>query len=423
MDGYAAARGGGSEGKKVPWKCVCGYKYAKHKTRHLKSCKALKQHSPGREQDPRLATTVSSVLEICGLPSDLLGEWDIAALDRLPNMRRLKPQPHAQHTPWYFHDHNPDDELLFPSVADALSTINRLLFAKKHRWTGVLWNDQEELPEDTDAIRNFTSNVANGRPEHRRMINLPAKKCMTPEEVTSFRLRALPLLRDLNGISGDITSMQILYESMNITPRATKTELHHDSDPHISITMPMRSEDKEPLKLWITYPSTEIARFGRSSTTAHSVRNLDHGSFLVQMPGDIIFAPPNSPHAVAALNTCSIYGISVGNTGLLDPTTVLADMRGNFTTEEACRRVLDALPIGLASQVWQQRVIEQFVDQWGTEKDDFVKCGSQRALLRILLEFSARDGSCVWCRVGGREISFDGEAEARDHLAKHCGLQ
>lgn len=208
---------------------------------------------------------------------------------------------------------------------------------------------------------------------------------------------------------------------MNITPRGTRTEIHHDDLPHISITIGMRlADEKVPLKLWIIWPSTQIAGFGRIGTTAEGVQNLEHGSFLVQMPGELILAPANAPHAVNALNPGYIYGVSVGGTGLLDPTTLRASERGDKTHEEACELVLNGLELGLASRVWRERVMQQFVEQWGVEGPEFAQHGYGPTLLSILEYDFSTSNQCVWCASGGRAVTSRGK---RKHLIKHCGFK
>ncbi|KAK6430656.1 hypothetical protein LTR95_013188, partial [Oleoguttula sp. CCFEE 5521] len=51
-----------------------------------------------------------------------------------------------------------------------------------------------------------------------------------------------------------------------ITPRLTRTEVHHDSLPHVSLTLGHRARYGEPLKLWILWPSTEVRHLARYYT-------------------------------------------------------------------------------------------------------------------------------------------------------------
>jgi len=171
--------------------------------------------------------------------------------------------------------------------------------------------------------------------------------------------------------------------------------------------------------LWL---STRIAGFGHINSTADGARKLEHGAFLVQMPGDLILVPANAPHATLALNSGNIYGISVRNTGLLDPTTVLASKRGDHPSQKACKLVLDGLRLGLASPVWRQRVIQQFVDQWGAEGEQYAQHGYGPALRRILLDDFATTEICSWCATVGTTFLFDGLANPEKHVEGHCSF-
>ena len=95
----------------------------------------------------------------------------------------------------------------------------------------------------------------------------------------------------------------------NVTPRGTKTEVHHDFEHHISIAVGMKTRERGPLKLWLLWPSTELRHLASCyADTNAALARMDHGSFLVQMPGEAVIVPPNSPHAVFALESCYLYG-------------------------------------------------------------------------------------------------------------------
>jgi hypothetical protein len=396
----------------IPWKCPgFGYSQSRHKTRHMRSCKLL-----ARQADPRYAKNVSTMLMLYGL-SGILDEWGIELLDKLPNLRTDTPRLVTQHTPW--HIHCPEDLIKLPSGGDVLQKVTESL--KKKKFTGQIYQGTEVLDASPEVITEFAPNMRNNEEDTRRILNLGSADSIGPQEASAFRQRVLPIFSKFHDLREDINPLTQLHDGMNITPRGTRTEIHHDDLPHISITIGMRSADeKVPLKLWIIWPSTQIAGFGRIGTTAEGVQNLEHGAFLVQMPGELILAPANAPHAVIALHPSYLYGVSVGGTGLLDPTTLLASERGDKNVEDACKLVLEGLELGLASRDWRRRVMQQFVEQWGVEGQEFAQHGYGPTLLRILQDDFETKGQCVWCVSGERAVTSHGK---RQHMKKHCGFK
>jgi len=125
----------------------------------------------------------------------------------------------------------------------------------------------------------------------------------------------------------------------NITPRGTRTEVHHDSKHHISTTFGLASRKSRPLKLWLLWPFPELRHLLTCyGDTKAALTRMDHGSFLVQMPGESVLVPPNSPHAVVALETCYLYGHTVAtNSWAYEPSAVLVEIRAGDLDDKACR--------------------------------------------------------------------------------------
>lgn len=437
--------------KKSFWECVpgvCDFNDTRHKGQHRRTCQRYKA-----TQDPRLAKTISDVLRFCGLPLDVIRSWGpLERLDRLPNFRHIQPSPVARHSRWYIGALAQDDGGIvptgedkgMPSVVDVLSNVRQELRSelqergKKRGHSGLekatkigeekageLWSATTLLAMDASALNSFIGNVSNARPEARRILNLPGKTVLSSTAREMYSKTAIPLLKEAWGGEGDnsLERWDVEGDSMNITPRGVVTEIHYDTLPHCSGAEALTTEHTGPLKLWLIYPSTEVARFGYIGDTEQGVGQLEHGAFLVQMPGERVCVPPYSPHAVLTLNTCYIYGWSMDDSKLLDPTTVSAEMRSNAKdVEQACTRVLERLEMGLVSADWWMRSMRQFVQQWGAEKEYFKDGGMVEKLEDLLIGQWSDDDGCTWCLAvgleGGRGI--EGEEEAREHIKQHC---
>lgn len=84
------------------------------------------------------------VLEACGIKANPLGDWDIEALNALPNMRLQRPAPHRHQTPW---------RVLQDEVLSALPSPGSLLIDIRD------WNstDSEAQVFEGNGLIQFTS--------------------------------------------------------------------------------------------------------------------------------------------------------------------------------------------------------------------------------------------------------------------------
>jgi hypothetical protein len=148
---------------------------------------------------------------------------------------------------------------------------------------------------------------------------------------------------------------------------------------------------------------------------------MDHGSFLVQMPGESVIVPPNSPHAVVALESCYLYGHTFSTEHwAYEPSTIPVSIGTGSPADEACRSRIDQLRLGLRSNAkLRQACVDQFIETWALEAATFRRhSGLFEQLVAVWAADALHQGSCAWCAATGEsELSTsDSREHARAHL-------
>lgn len=145
----------------------------------------------------------------------------------------------------------------------------------------------------------------------------------------------------------------------NVTPRGNKAEVHQDSEHHISIAVGMKTRESGPLKLWLLWLSTELRHLNPCyADMKAALACMDHGSFLVQMPSESVIVPPNSPHAVFALDSCYIYGHTFSTEHwAYEPSSVPVDGSIGDSADGTCRARITQLSLGLYSSAKLRRCV------------------------------------------------------------------
>lgn len=207
----------------------------------------------------------------------------------------------------------------------------------------------------------------------------------------------------------------------NVTPRGTKTEVHHDFEHHISIAVGMKTRERGPLKLWLLWPSTELRHLASCyADTNAALARMDHGSFLVQMPGEAVIVPPNSPHAVFALESCYLYGHTFSTEDwAYEPSSVLVNIRTGDSADEACRARITQLSLQLSgSAELRQACADQFIETWALEAAVFrERRGFFEQLVALWTVDTDRHGLCAWCAIAGEP--GDPGPDSREHMRAH----
>jgi hypothetical protein len=404
-----------------------------HKTRTCKSCDKkipggnLTRHmkrkhgaaSSLRPLPPPIEhrATVREVLLACDFDPGCLKDWGIEDLDSLPNIRNYRPTPHRCHTPWQFVTY--DQLSTLPSLEKLLVHLPAPRKSNSAYKGAELWRDNEQTQFTPQEWLTWTTQILEHEEPETRVLNMPMR-FVRAEAKHNYSQHAADAIRQHFPDLEAHGSVQKPADA-NITPRGTRTEVHHDSEHHISTAVGLKSRGRRPLKLWLLWPSTELRHLASCySDTKAALACMNHGSFLVQMPGESVVVPPNSPHAVFALDSCYLYGhIFSAENWAYEPSSVLVDIRVGDSPEESCRARILQVSLGLCGNTkLRQAFIDQFIETWAVEAAVFRE---QKELFELLVELWTTDtsnhGSCAWCAAAGKPR--DPGPDSREHMRAH----
>jgi hypothetical protein len=83
------------------------------------------------------------------------------------------------------------------------------------------------------------------------------------------------------------------------------------------------------------------------------------------MLGESVLMPPNSPHAVIALEACYLFGhIFLNDAWDYEPTTVFMEARSGKSEDKARRDCVEQLRLGLRNSKLRQAHINRFIETW-----------------------------------------------------------
>jgi hypothetical protein len=103
--------------------------------------------------------------------------------------------------------------------------------------------------------------------------------------------------------------MEIHDATKNVTPRGTATEIHHDSDPHISTACGESGRScEQPMKLWLLWKASESRRLVTCySDTVAALHHLGPCGYIIQYSGESLMLSVNLPHAALSLSPHHLY--------------------------------------------------------------------------------------------------------------------
>jgi hypothetical protein len=327
-------------------------------------------------------------------------DWKIEALNTLPNMRKIQPAPRRRHTAWSIS--SKDNVHGLPSLEALLSITNHVPCDAQ-----FLKNIEQPL-SNGDTVR-----LANQKPTSwaRPVLNVPSTtpdvlittmdSSTTGDEWEEYSMYAHQVAYQ---IYQPRTPCELVRQpaQVKVVPRLTKQEVQRVSSPCVSTVFGAVTHRDVPLQLWIVWPSTELHHLARCyGDTNFAILQLDHGCFFVQMSGETVAVPPNSPYAVLALQ--DHYSVShrfdISELGH-DPPALHVDLACKLTMEDACEKRIKQLACGLRDGETRQAHIDQFMETWATEavvfRDIFREKYFDR-LVEVWVDDIYAEKSCAWC--------------------------
>lgn len=366
---------------------------------------------------------ISDVLKAAGFGTEALEAWGSQErLDQIPNLREMVHSTTRWHTPW---------KVISEPCPVALPDFRT--FVTLHSWEvtrhpssqGELWDGNEVMDAPYRTYQDWLLATITGDGDAKRVLNLETSPMISTPNGQLYKDWAIQLIHRYAPNHDPQLSLVVGSLTANINPRGTMTEVHHDTSYGISTVVGCKNKEYA-LKLWIVWPSTHVDRLASCyNNTRKALGVLEDPRFLVQMPGETVFVPPSSPHAVFTLNDSYLPGVDGGAPDwAMDPCTaaVLFRAGGTNSISNALRHRLGQLRKGLASPYLpvRQAYVDHLVSTWGWDSDMFRSNGpAHRELIIALTKEIERTGLCVWCEFVGNGLEHD--IRDPDHVKDvHC---
>jgi hypothetical protein len=210
---------------------------------------------------------------------------------------------------------------------------------------------------------------------------------------------------------GDDHTIEIHDATTNVTPRGTATEIHHDSEPHISTACgECGAGFEQPMKLWLLWNASESRQLATCySDTAAALRHMGPCGYLIQYSGESLMLPANVPHAALSLSPHSLYGQTFHVEGhARDPTTLELELSALAKPSQAINTVLSCYEEGLQDPDSRIRAIHvgHIIHTISLGKIGLHQIPEESYISRVIEVLKANgkfDGMCGICRHLGLE--------------------
>jgi hypothetical protein len=327
-------------------------------------------------------------------------DWNLEALNALPNMRQFQPAPHRHHTAWSIFPRNNDNRL--PSL-EALFSIADHASRDRERREKIV---QQLSCGDTVQLENQRPisrirQVLDGRSTTPDISKPMVDSLMTGSEWEEYTMYAHKVAYQIYQPRATCELVRLSPE-VHVIPGLTKQEIQRAPSPYVSTALGAIANRDLPLQLWIVWPSTELHRLAKCyGDTNTAILHLDHGCFFIQMSGETVAVPANSPYAVFALQDHYSIGHHFNVSALAhDPPALHVDLACKLPMEDACEKRIKRLACGLRDKEARQAHVDQFVETWSTEAvvfRDIVREQYFDRLVEVWVDDIDWEKSCAWC--------------------------
>ena len=215
-------------------------------------------------------------------------------------------------------------------------------------------------------------------------------------------------VQELNGVERE-HPIEIHALTANICPPGTATDIHHDSDPHISTACGRSDVGRDqPMKLWILCRASDSRLLPKCySDTVSALEMLGPCRYLVQFPGESLMLPANVPHAALSLSPHVLYGQTFHvEDRTRDPTTFELELNAGAKPSDAIDTVLTCYEEGLQDPDPRIRAIyiDHIVCTMSAERDFMRQAPKKPYISRVvegLKEHRKFQGVCGLCNYLG----------------------
>jgi hypothetical protein len=347
---------------------------------------------------------VGDWLRLCGIDlSENKIPWPLDKLDRLPNLRACPEETYNQCIAWHIFKsdkavHLPSFEMLIPTL-DIGSCSDAWFLEKRIKLKDHLFAD-------------FKAQLLEDRVSKIRLLNVPIKEEMINESLQDqHRAMVWDKVQELYGVEKE-HPIEIHAMTANICPLGTATDIHHDSDPHISTACGRSDAGRnQPMKLWILWRSSDRRLLPKCySDTVSALEMLGPCGYLVQFAGESLMLPANVPHAALSLSPHVLYGRTFHVEGRArDPTTFELELSAGAKPSDAIDTVLTCYEEGLQDPDPRIRAIyiDHIICTMSAERDSMRRASNEPYISRVvevLEEHRKFQGVCGLCNYLGLRL-------------------
>jgi len=303
---------------------------------------ALLHHAGERHVSHREPKSVGDWLRLCGIDlSENELPWPLDKLDQLPNLRACPEETYNQCVALH----------IFRSGATArLPSFEMLVPTLDIGSCSDAWLLEKRIKLKEDQFADFKVYLLEDKISKIRLLNVPVKKKMVAQSLQNrHRTVVHNKVSELYGVKNEHL-IEVHALTANICPLGTATDIHHDSDPHISTACGRSDAGRDqPMKLWIIWRASDCRLLPTCySDTASALEMLGPCGFLVQFQGESLMLPANTPHAALSLSPHILYGQTFHVEGRArDPTTFELELSAGAKPSDAIDTVLTCYEEGL----------------------------------------------------------------------------
>ena len=401
---------------KLCLQAIPGGNLARHeKTWHPEAERTIEQNDK-HKGEAKLPQCVSEWLNFCNvdLPESRL-PWPLDKLDQLPDLRTQRNKTHGQCVPWHIFE----DER-----TTHLPSLERVLVGLDNESCNDAWHLSNPIRLTNDHFLDWKAQLLEQKHSKTRLLNVGVTEEVVNGSAQDHHHTMLcDKVQDFYGVGAD-HHIDVHDATFNITPKGMATEIHHDSDPHISTACgPSNAKPGQPMKFWILWKAFENRRLSTCySDTAAALDRLGPCGYLVQRAGESLMLPANVPHAALSLSSHFLYGQTFHVRGhARDPTTFALELSAGVKPEESIDRVLTCYKEGLQDPDPRIRSIhiDYLLCTISTDRVAMLQINRESyptRLIAVLRNHMIFEGACGLCQYFGFALQSDKDCWGRHPL-------
>lgn len=327
-------------------------------------------------------------------------------LDQLTNLREHPPDPHDQCVRWrIFRDER----------ADCLPTLALVAVKLSAGTCGDAWQLDQPKTLSKAELDDWKARLWTGQSQSVRLLNIPATDRLVDRDAQDqYRVMVRDKIHEYYD-AGPSHLVEIHSATMNVNPHGTVTQVHHDSNAHISTAYTETNADyDQPAKLWLLWKASENNTLSTCySDTASAVTSMGPGGYIIQYSGESLLLPANVPHAVISLSTSMLYGHSFTVQDRADdPTSFALEISAGVKPSEAIQIVARCYEGGLKNTDPRIRMIhaKHLCSTMLADRMVMRKLANDAYINRIIdvgRSCSEFRGTCTFCILAGVQRNKD----------------